>query len=102
MEITKKQAQAVADQLGIDFATCSFSLEEYTEGMNIELEHGVTDSETNVTNDDLLVTGKIALAHLKELPCYYNELYGLEAWEHALEHIPEGKTPIGIQLIYKD
>ena len=102
MKIAKNTAKAVADKLGIDFGACGFSLEEYAEGMNIELEHGIVDAETNVTNDDFLVTGKIALAHLKELPCYYNEAYGLEAWEYALEHIPEGKTPIGIQLIYEE
>ena len=75
----------IAATLGIDFNKVKYTPEEYLEGINIELEHGLVDSETNVTNDDLLMTGKIALAHLNEVPTYYNEDIGLEAWEHAIE-----------------
>ncbi len=67
--------------------------------MQIELEHGLVDPATNVTNDDLLITGKIALAHLNEVPTYYNEDIGLEAWEHAIEAFkgdPKGKK---IQIV---
>lgn len=64
------------------------------EGLNIELEHGLVNSETDVTGDDSLMTGKIALAHLNEIPIYYDEDIGLEAWEHAIEAFkgdPKGK-----------
>jgi hypothetical protein len=47
-------------------------------GMDVELEHGSHDEETNVTNDDPLTTGKIALAHLKEFPDYYTRLDKME------------------------
>ena len=84
-KITLEQAIEVAKKLNIDFNTAGFTPEEYMEGINIELEHGTVDPDTNVTNDDPLLTGKIALAHLKEFPGYYHPEIGLEAWEHAVE-----------------
>ena len=47
-------------------------------GMDVELEHGTVDSNTNVSNDDPVATGKIALAHLNEFPDYYTRLYKME------------------------
>jgi len=79
------EAADISGHLGIDFEKVGFTAEEFLEGINIELEHGNVDPHTNVTNDDPLITGKIALAHLNELPAYYNEDIGLEAWEHAVE-----------------
>jgi hypothetical protein len=84
-KFTLSEAISIANQLGIDFEKVSFTPEEYLEGINVELEHGTVDSETNVTDDDPLITGKIALAHLNEVPTYYNKDIGLEAWEHAIE-----------------
>lgn len=88
------EAREIAKRLGIDFGKAAFTAEEYREGINIELEHGYVDPETNVTNDDPLITGKIALAHLNEIPFYYNSDIGLQAWEHAIEAFkgnPKGK-----------
>ena len=62
-----------------------FSIKDLLKGINIELEHGKINPLTNVTNDDLIMTGKIALAHLMEYPNYYNEEYGLPAMERELE-----------------
>ncbi|MDD4494262.1 MAG: hypothetical protein PHV32_07930 [Eubacteriales bacterium] len=93
-KFTLAEAQEIAEKLGIDFSKSKFTIEEYLEGINIELEHGLVDLHTNVTNDDALITGKIALAHLNEAPLYYNDHIGLEAWEHAIEAFkgnPEGK-----------
>ncbi len=98
-KFTLTEAKEIADKLGIDFGKVEFTLEEYLEGINIELEHGNVDLETNVTGDDPLMTGKIALAHLKEVPIYYNDDIGLEAWEHAIEAFkgnPKGKK---IQIV---
>ena len=53
--------------------------------MNVELEHGYVNPNTNVTNDDLLITAKIALAHLKEYPNYYNQNYGIKNFEEFLK-----------------
>lgn len=88
------ETNEIAAKLGIDFAKAQFTPEEYLEGVNIELEHGLVDAKTNVTNDDPLMTGKIALAHLNEVATYYNADIGLEAWEHAIEAFkgdPKGK-----------
>lgn len=75
----------VAQELNIDFS--EFSLSDFITGINIELEHGLVDLQTNVTNDNLLTTAKIALAHLKEFPNYYNNEYGLPAFEKKLKEI---------------
>ena len=73
----------VASLLGIKFD--KFSKEEFLEGLNIETEHGMINPATNVTNDDIVSTAKIALAHLNEFPNYYNKEYGLKAFEQFLK-----------------
>jgi len=81
-EFTEEEARAAASKLGIDWATVEFKLEDFTDGMNVELEHGTKSPETNITNDDPVETAKIALAHLNEFCCYYKKL---EEMEHELE-----------------
>lgn len=80
MTVTKKisidEAKSIGEQLGIDWS--KFSVEQFQSGMNVEFEHGSHDPQTNVTNDDPLITGKIALAHLNEFPDYYTRLDKLE------------------------
>ena len=79
-----------AEQLGIQFH--QFSPKEFLTGINIELEHGTIHEKTNVTNDDLITTAKIALAHLNEFPNYYNKDYGLLVFEKFLESkLPKSK-----------
>ena len=73
----------VAKLLNIKFD--KFSPEELLSGMNIELEHGLISPNTNVTDDDLIMTTKIALAHLNEFPNYYNKDYGLKTFEEFLK-----------------
>jgi hypothetical protein len=73
---TAEQAKAIGEQLGIDWS--KFDVEQFRMGMDVELEHGTVDSNTNVTNDDPLITGKIALAHLNEFPDYYTRLAAME------------------------
>lgn len=72
-----------AKVLGVSFN--EFTPEEFLIGINIELEHGTVNPRTNVTNDDLITTAKIALAHLNEYPNYYNKEYGLLAFEKFLK-----------------
>ena len=67
-----KEARQIGEQLGIDWS--KFDVEQFRRGMDVELEHGTIDPHTNVTNDDPLMTGKIALAHLNELSDYYTRL----------------------------
>ena len=73
----------VASLLNIKFD--KFTKEEFLEGINIESEHGFINPCTNVTNNDLIATAKIALAHLNEFPNYYNKDYGLKKFEEFLK-----------------
>jgi len=68
-----------AQEAGIDFDSVDFTVEQLNEGMNIELEHGLVDPETNVSNDDATATAKIAWAHLKESKDYYTFLDKMES-----------------------
>jgi hypothetical protein len=67
-------ARRVGTEIGIDWDSVPFDLEQFRSGMDVELEHGRHDPVTNVTDDDPVVTGKIALAHLNELPDCYTQL----------------------------
>lgn len=78
---TAEQAKEIGEKLGIKWD--KFDLEQYRRGMDVELEHGTENSLTNVTNDDPLTTGKIALAHLNEFPDYYTRLDKMEEEAHA-------------------
>ena len=73
----------VARYLNIDFS--KFPFEDFKRGISVELEHGLENVNTNVTNDDLIKTAKIALAHLNEYPNYYNKNYGLLVFEEFLK-----------------
>jgi len=70
------KAKGIGEELGIDWS--KFDIEQFRKGMDVELEHGKVDPHTNVTDDDPLITGKIALAHLNEFPDYYDRLYEME------------------------
>jgi hypothetical protein len=74
---TTEEAKRIGEQIGVDFT--KFDLEQFRMGLAVEMEHGAHDPETNVTNNDPLLTGKIAWAHLKEIPDYYTCLNKMEA-----------------------
>ena len=80
---TLEDARRIGTELGIDWSASPFSVGQYLLGLEVELEHGARDPETNVTDDDDLVTGKIAWAHLKEFPDYYTRLAVMEAEAEA-------------------
>lgn len=75
-QFTENEARAIGQQAGIDFN--KVDVEQFRMGLSIELEHGAHDPETNVTNDDIGITAKIAWAHLKEIPDYYTRLQKME------------------------
>lgn len=77
--LTSEEALGVADLLALDFSKEAFDLEQFRMGLGVELEHGQREPATNVTNNDPIVTGKVALAHLRELPDYYTRLADMEA-----------------------
>jgi DNA-directed RNA polymerase alpha subunit len=73
---TAEEAKKIGEKLGIDWSR--FDVEQFRMGMDVELEHGKISPKTNVTNDDPILTGKIALAHLNEFSDYYDRLEKLE------------------------
>ena len=73
---TGEEAKQIGEQLGIDWS--KFDVEQFRDGMDVELEHGTIDPHTNVTDDNALATGKIALAHLNEFADYYHRLEKME------------------------
>ena len=76
MVFTAEEAKAIGEKLGLKWD--KFDVDQLRRGMDVELEHGTRDSLTNVTNDDPLMIGKIALAHLNEFPDYYDRLEKME------------------------
>lgn len=76
--VSAEEARRLGSEIGIDWASAPFDVDQFRMGMEVEFEHGSHDPQTNVTNDDPLLTAKIALAHLKELPDYYTRLKKME------------------------
>lgn len=76
---TADEARAAGERIGIDWTTSRFDVEQFRMGMDVELEHGTHDVDTNVTDDSVDITAKIARAHLNEFPDYYSRLAVMEA-----------------------
>lgn len=72
----EETAKRMGEEFGLKWD--KFDAKQLSDGMNVELEHGLVDPATNVTNDDPLMTMKIALAHLNEFPDYYIRLKKME------------------------
>jgi hypothetical protein len=81
VHVTTEEAKEMGDRLGVSWQT--FDVDQFRRGMEVELEHGLRDPDTNVTGDDLFLTAKIALAHLNEFPDYYDRLEKMEAEAEA-------------------
>lgn len=77
-KFTEEEARAIGQRIGIDWSVGDVDLEQFRMGLAVELEHGTQDPATDVTHDDETVTGKIALAHLKEIGDYYTRLAAME------------------------
>jgi hypothetical protein len=75
---TAEEARRIGEQISIDWSAAPFDVEQFRAGLDVELEHGAHDPQTNVTGDDPTITGKIALAHLNEFPDYYTRLEAME------------------------
>jgi hypothetical protein len=75
-EFTEREAEIIGIKLGINWD--NFNVEQFRNGINIELEHGSRYPKTNISNDDMLITAKIALAHLNEYADYYTRLGKME------------------------
>ena len=95
--VSPRKAHKIGEELGVDWSC--IDLEELRRGMEVELEHGRRDPATDVTGDDLLVTGKIALAHLNEFPDYYTRLARMEEearefWRGAAIPVSSPESPL--------
>jgi Protein of unknown function (DUF5661) len=77
-EFSEEEARAIGQRIGVDWSAGDVDLEQFRMGLAVELEHGSRDHATNVTNDDETITGKIALAHLREIRDYYTRLAAME------------------------
>jgi hypothetical protein len=75
---SRAEALVVTMELRMDFETLKYDLEQFRMGLDVELEHGLRSPKTDVTGDDSVITGKIALAHLTEYPDYYTRLAAME------------------------
>ena len=75
-KVTPQEARRIGDEIGVDWSR--FDLEQFRAGLEVEFEHGSHDPQTDVTGDDPILTGKIALAHMKEFPDYYERLERME------------------------
>lgn len=75
-KFSMEEAKKIGDTLGIKWD--KFDVDQFRRGLDVELEHGLVRPQTNVTNDDPAMTGKIALAHLNEFADYYDRLEKLE------------------------
>jgi Protein of unknown function (DUF5661) len=75
---TADEARSIGEQIGIEWKSAPFDVEQFRAGLEVELEHGLQDPSTNVADDDPITTGKIALAHLNEFPDYYTRLERME------------------------
>ncbi|MGH4052929.1 MAG: DUF5661 family protein [Clostridium sp.] len=100
---TSQQAKEIGEELGINWA--KFNIEQFRMGMMVELEHGITDPDTDVTNNDPILTGKIALAHLTEFPDYYTRLEIMEDeaeeyWGNQSAVDKESEDGIGTKKIF--
>ncbi len=73
---TADEARQIGGALGIDWS--QYDVEQFRMGLDVELEHGLVDPHTNITDDDPIMTAKIALAHLNELTDYYTRLEKME------------------------
>jgi hypothetical protein len=80
---TLGEARLAGERIGVDWGSVPFDVEQFQMGMNVELEHGTRDPQTNVTDDDVITTAKIARAHLNEFPDYYTRLAKMEAEAEA-------------------
>jgi Protein of unknown function (DUF5661) len=80
---TLDEARAAGERIGMDWVSAPFDIEQFRMGMDVELESGTRDPQTNLTNDDAITTAKIARAHLNEFPDYYTRLVKMEAEAEA-------------------
>ena len=82
--MSDREIIGILNELGIDINKMNFSFNSLKKGIKVEMEHGKKSGLTNITDNNLEMTMKIALAHLFEFPDYYERLEEME--KNAKEH----------------
>lgn len=85
-KLTIEDAKRVIKELNLDMSKLKYTIDDLLKGMKVELEHGTIEPLTNVTDDDVIMTGKIALAHLNEFHDYYELLEVMEEYAKKMTH----------------
>jgi hypothetical protein len=77
IEVSFEEAEAILHE--VNSQNMPIDINEFRDGLNVELEHGIRFPDANVTNNHPIVTGMIVLAHMKESLEYYKLLTVAEA-----------------------
>ena len=72
IEISDDEARAIRNEVGGE--ALEIGIEDYCQGLQVELEHGTRFPDANITNNHPILTGQIVLAHLKESLLYYKRI----------------------------
>ena len=97
---TTDEARRIGEQIGVDWSQAPFNVEQLRIGMEVELEHGLHDLLTNVTDNDPIVTAKIALAHLNEFADYYTRLERMEEEAKRVSRVRSSIAKTGIATTF--
>ncbi len=94
---TEKEAKKIGERIGINWKRSKFEAKQLRMGLHVELEHGKIDPRTNVSDDDIRTTGRIAWAHLNEFPDYYTRLSKMEKeadrfWANKIKPISQKQS----------
>lgn len=97
-EVQPEEAMAILAEVNVEGMT--IDPEEFRKGLEVELEHGLTFKDANVTNNHPVLTGKIVLAHFKEMLDYYKRLEVAEIEGDLLKAMVK-QDAAKIQALYK-
>jgi len=100
--ITRAQAEETGSALGVRWDKVPFDVEQFQRGMQVELEHGDRDDVTNLTDDGLVATGMIVLAHLREVADYYYRLDEMERSAKREAKAPKSKPSVSMRASIHD
>ncbi len=89
-KVLPEEARIILDEVNVQ--GMNIDLEEFRVGLEVELEHGIRFADANVTNNHPVLTGKIVLAHLKEMLDYYERLEVAELEGDLLKALAAGKA----------
>ena len=97
-KVQSEEARSILSALNV--GTMNIELDDFRQGLEVELEHGIRFTEANVTNNHPVLTGKIVLAHLKESLDYYKRLEVAEIEGDLLTAVVS-KDSVKFQDLYK-